>query len=243
MIVLVLIRSALFALLFYGLTLALVLLAFLTWPLGPGAVATIGVIWAKVQRLLMRWIVGQRVMIEGEIPADAHFIVSKHESMFETIDSFCFMHRPMIAAKKELGAIPLWGVVARRYGLILIDRSAGASALRQVRAAARQAQASGRAILLYPEGTRVPHGAAPPLRAGFAGIYSVLASPVVPIAIDSGRLLGKNGFLRWPGTIHYVIGAPVPPGLPRAEAEARVHAAINTLNLRNAREEATPDSP
>jgi 1-acyl-sn-glycerol-3-phosphate acyltransferase len=33
-----------------------------------------------------------------------------------------------------------------------------------------------------------------------------------------------------PGTITLHFGEPIAPGLPRAEIEARVHAAINLLN-------------
>jgi 1-acyl-sn-glycerol-3-phosphate acyltransferase len=33
-----------------------------------------------------------------------------------------------------------------------------------------------------------------------------------------------------PGVVTFRFGEPIPPGLPRAEAEARVHAGINVLN-------------
>jgi 1-acyl-sn-glycerol-3-phosphate acyltransferase len=90
--------------------------------------------------------------------------------------------------------------------------------------------AEGRTVVFFPEGTRVPHGEAPPLKAGFAGIYMILGVPVIPIAVNSGRLSPRNSFLKRAGTITYRIGDAVPPGLPRAEVEARVHAAINVLN-------------
>jgi 1-acyl-sn-glycerol-3-phosphate acyltransferase len=77
----------------------------------------------------------------------------------------------------------------------------------------------------------VPHGEAPALKAGFAGIYAMLGVPVVPVAVNSGRLSPRNGFLKRAGTITYRIGEAIPAGLPRAKAEARVHAAINALNL------------
>ena len=75
----------------------------------------------------------------------------------------------------------------------------------------------------------MPHGERPPLRSGFAGLYKALDLPVVPIALDSGRLLPKKGAKR-PGVVTIRIGEAIPPGLPRREAEARVHAAINALN-------------
>jgi hypothetical protein len=80
-----------------------------------------------------------------------------------------------------------------------------------------------------PEGTRVPHGEEPPLRSGFAGLYRALGLPVVPVAVDSGRLWTR-GLLKRRGVIHFRIGEPIQPGLKREDIEARVHAAINALN-------------
>lgn len=237
---LTLVRSALFALLFYGLTIPLLLAAVVVTPFGYHAIAPVAQLWGWLHRLLVRVVLGQRVVIEGTLPADAHFVVCKHESMFETLDSIVLFRQPIIAAKRELIDIPVWGPVAQAYGLIPVDRKAGASALRKVRAAALDAIAQGRTVLFYPEGTRVPHGEAPHLKAGFAGLYAVLGVSVVPIAVDSGRLAPRNGFLKRAGTITYRIGAPIPPGLPRAEAEARVHAAINALNPQT---NSRPDSP
>ena len=40
--------------------------------------------------------------------------------------------------------------------------------------AADTAKAQRRPVLIYPEGTRVPHGRRPKLQAGFAGLYARL---------------------------------------------------------------------
>jgi 1-acyl-sn-glycerol-3-phosphate acyltransferase len=224
------VRSLLFMLLFYGLTLPMLIVAVIACLIGHRTIVPIGQLWAWLHRGLSRFVLGQRVVIEGELPTDAQFVVIKHESMFETLDTVCLFKRPTIAAKRELIEIPVWGWVAKNYGLIPVDRKAGASALRAIRAQALAAMAEGRTVVFFPEGTRVPHGKAPALKAGFAGLYAVLGVPVVPIAVNSGRLSPRNGFLKRAGTITYRVGEPIPAGLPRAEAEARVHAAINALN-------------
>ena len=56
----------------------------------------------------------------------------------------------------------------------------------------------------------------------------MLGLPVVPVALDSGRVWGR-GLIKRPGVIRVLVGEPIPPGLKRDEIEARVHAAINAL--------------
>jgi len=69
----------------------------------------------------------------------------------------------------------------------------------------------------------------PELRAGFAALYRALSLPVVPVAVDSGKLWGR-GLVHQPGTVTIRIGETIPPGLKREQVERRVHAAINALN-------------
>jgi 1-acyl-sn-glycerol-3-phosphate acyltransferase len=51
----------------------------------------------------------------------------------------------------------------------------------------------------------------------------------VPVALDSGRLWPKRGLTMRSGVVTIRFGEPLPPGLPRAELEQRVHRAINAL--------------
>ncbi len=223
-------RSLAFMFVFYGASTIIVLTALPVGLVSPAGIARAAHIWSRLHRWSARWLLGQKVRVEGVLPDGPHLYVLKHESMFETIDLLCLLDRPAVVAKRELFDIPLWGRIARQYGLIPVERSAGASALRAMRAAARAATAQGRSIGLFPEGTRVPHGEAPPLQSGFAGLYGLLRLPVVPIAVDSGRVSPRGKFLKRGGTITYKVGEVLPPGLDRREAEARVHAAINALN-------------
>lgn len=213
---------------FYGGSLIIVLLAVPVAHISPGAFRGLVRGWGLWHRGCARWLLGQRVRVEGMLPDDAVFLLFKHESMFETIDMPVLLRNPAVFAKQELFSIPLWGRLAARYGLVPIEREAGAKALRAMRRAALDAVAAGRPLVLFPEGTRVPHGQCPPLRSGFAGLYRLLGLSVLPVAVDSGRL--RKGWLRLPGTVTYRVGEPIPPGLPRAEAEALAHRAINMLN-------------
>jgi 1-acyl-sn-glycerol-3-phosphate acyltransferase len=96
-------------------------------------------------------------------------------------------------------------------------------------AAGQEAAAAGRPVVIYPEGTRVRVGETPELKSGFAALYRALGLPVVPVAVDSGRLWGR-GFVHEGGTVTFKVGETIPPGLKRGEVESRVRAAINALN-------------
>jgi 1-acyl-sn-glycerol-3-phosphate acyltransferase len=75
----------------------------------------------------------------------------------------------------------------------------------------------------------VAPGARPPLQPGFAGLYRALKLPVVPVAVDSGRLAPRQSFVKRPGIVTFRFGEPIPAGLGRREVEAAVHQAINAL--------------
>ena len=186
--------------------------------------------WSAFHAWCARTILGIRVRIEGAPLSEPALYAAKHQAMFETLELARLLDTPAIVMKRELTDIPLWGRAARRYGAIAIDRAASATALRAMMRDAKAAKEAGRSVLLFPEGTRVAPGEQPPLRSGFAGLYRALALPVVPVALDSGRLLPRKGAKR-SGTITIRFGAPIPPGLSREDAETAVHAAINALEL------------
>jgi 1-acyl-sn-glycerol-3-phosphate acyltransferase len=222
------IRSLLFAIIFYPLTLLLSVLGLLVSFFGPRWTRTMVHGWAALHHWLAEKLLGIRTHVEGVIPAEPMLIAVKHEAMFETVELVLLARRPVIVIKRELSDLPLFGWMTRRYGVIPVDREAGSKALREMIALGKDAVAEGRPIVIYPEGTRVAHGEQPPLRPGFAGLYRALGLPVVPIAVDSGRLWGR-GLLKRNGTITFRVGEVIPSGLKRAEIEARVHAAINAM--------------
>ena len=223
-----LVRSILFALLFYPGTILYCSAAMLSAPFGRAPLRACVHGWAKYHHWLVHHVLRIRFEWDGEVPKGAYIVVVKHHAMVEAVDTLRFAHTPIVVMKKELVDLPLWGWVTRIYGVIGVDRSAGAKALREMMAKGQRAKADGRPIVIFPEGTRVPEGAAPPLRPGFAGLYRVLKMPVVPIAHDSAHVWPK-GFVKKAGVIRFKVGEPLPPGLPRDEIEALVHEKINLL--------------
>lgn len=224
------IRSLVYAAIFYPATVLWVLAGIGSLALGRRATLRIVLSWVDLHHWLAERILGIRTRVEGEIPQGPHLIAVKHQSMYETLEMVRIAHLPAIVMKRELADIPLFGTLTRRYGVIPVERSAGSKALREMVAAGKDAVRSGRPVIIFPEGTRVHVGSAPPLRPGFAGLYRALDLPVVPIAVDSGIVWGR-GFVHRGGTVTMRVGETIPAGLRRDEVEARVHRAINALEL------------
>jgi len=222
-------RSLIYYPMFYGISAVLVIASGLASFLGRETLRDVVRWWTNWHRWCVTRILGIEIRIEGEIPSGPVLVVMKHESFFEAIDAPTLLPFPSVFAKRELFRIPVWGRAARVYGLTPVSREEGARALRKMLTAAKERLAEGRPLVLFPEGTRVPHGRPAPLQAGFAGIYKLLGVPVVPAAVNSGPLYHR--LWKRSGVITYKFGEIVPPGLPREEAEARVQAAMNALNV------------
>ena len=222
------IRSLLFAAIFYPATLLFVLAGMAASLAGAGPARRVVLGWADLFRWLGAHLLDIRVKVEGAVPPGSYLIAVKHQSMFETLEMLRLTRLPIIVLKRELAELPLFGWMTRRYGVIPVDRSAGAKALRELVAQGKAAAATGRPVMIFPEGTRVAVGETPELQSGFAALYRALAMPVVPVAVDSGRLWGR-GLTKEAGTVTFRVGEPIPAGLARKEIERRVHTAINAL--------------
>lgn len=222
-------RNAAFGLFFYGLSVPIVLGSPLVALFGQRAMIGYAMRWIGLMHWSAQHILGIRVEAIGTPPSGPVLFAAKHESMLETLELARRLGGPRIVMKRELTRIPIWGWAATVYGVIPVDRRASAKALRGILRQGEAAVGEGRAVLIFPEGTRVPPGAAPPLKSGLAGLYRTLGLPVVPVAVRSGHVWPRKGPKR-AGTVTLAFGAPVPPGLPRRELEARVHAGINALN-------------
>jgi 1-acyl-sn-glycerol-3-phosphate acyltransferase len=221
-------RNLVFSIVFYGGSALIVLGVPVAGLFGRRFFRRYCMLWAAHGTWSARVIMGIRVRVEGrqaDVPA---LYAAKHQSMFETMALAHELGTPAIVMKEELTRIPLWGWATVKYGIIPVDRAASAKALRAMMRAADEVVAEGRSILFFPEGTRVAPGEQPPLRSGFAGLYRMIKLPVVPVALDSGKVWPRKGLKR-PGVVTFRFGEPVPSGLKRDEAEAIVHRAINVL--------------
>jgi len=180
-------------------------------------------LWSKK---LLR-ILHVRYTVRGHLPAGTPtLIVSNHVSWLDiwVINSVIGVR---FVAKSDIRRWPIVGFLVKGAGTIFIERDKRHDTARTNRSIVR-ALTHAEYVAIFPEGTRVAHGARPPLQSGFAGLYKLLGLPVVPVAVNSGPLYHR--LWKRPGTITLHFGEPIEPGLPREEIEARVHAAINVLN-------------
>jgi len=231
-------RTWLFNLTFFGGTVPIVLLAPIVAMAGTRALRWWVVFWTRYHRFCARWVQGIRVVVSGSIPDTPALYAGKHQAMFETFEMVALLDAPVIVLKKELASIPIWGWTAKRYGMIVVDREGSSTALRGMMREAERAAASGRSVVIFPEGTRVGAGEMPELKPGFVGLYRALGMPLVPVAIDSGHAWPKHG-AKHPGVIRFAFQPPIAPGLPRREVVPLVHRAINVLEVAG---RASPDT-
>jgi len=154
---------------------------------------------------------GQVVGLEN-IPREGGFILaSNHVSHLDPFGVGIHVPRQVsFFARKTLWhpGFASWWLDA--VGTIPVDRDGGMSleAVRRV----LQALKAGRAVIVFPEGTRSPTGCLQPPRPGVGLLACRSQVPVVPARIfGSFEALGKNGRLR-PGTpISVVYGAALQP--------------------------------
>ena len=223
-------RSLLYAAIFYPGTALYVAAGVVAMIFGRRPTLAVVLGWMDFNGWLCVHLLRIRTRVVGTIPEEPHLIAIKHESMYETMEMVRIFRLPVVVMKRELSDIPLFGTLTRVYGAIPVDREAGAKALRAMVSAGKEAVDSGRSVIIFPEGTRVPAGETPPLQSGFAGLYRALGLPVLPVAVDSGRLWG-SGLVHREGVVTFKVGETIPSGLKREEIEARVHTAINALQL------------
>lgn len=194
-----------------------------------------GRLWAWCVLALLRVIVGLRGEIRGRdrLPHGPYLLAMKHQSAWDTLILPVVLGDPAVVLKRELLLVPFYGWYAARAGSIAIDRRGGAGALRRMVAAARRVIASGRPVVIFPQGTRTAPGQIGPYQPGIAALYQALQVPVVPAAVNSGLFWGRRSFMKRPGRVDLEFLEPIPPGLGRAafmrELERRIETATAAL--------------
>lgn len=239
------VRSILFAILFYVQTALLLvlgsglLLGRRSWAMAGLAVHGHASIW------LMRLVVGTRLEVRGleNLPPGPVIVASKHQSAWDTFGLIPLMRDPAMVMKQELQWIPFYGWFSHKFRMVFVAREHGPSALKKMVRDVRDRAAAGREIVVFPEGTRRAPGAPPDYKSGIILLYEALKVPCVPVALNSGLFWPRRSWRRYPGTLVVEFLEPIPPGLPRKEFIAKLQETIELASWRLVEEAAASDNP
>lgn len=163
------------------------------------------IFWAKLT-------CGLKYTIKGleNIPPQNAIVLCNHQSMWETIFMQVLLPSQSWVLKKELFHIPIFG-----WGLALLDPIAiNRKDMHSVKELIKQGTLrlkSGRWIIIYPEGTRVPLNTHHRYSRSGAALASATGYPIVPIAHNAGAFWPRGFFIRKPGTIQVIIGPTINP--------------------------------
>lgn len=167
----------------------------------------------------LKVLAGIKIEIRGQqyINQNSGIYAGKHESAVETYVLTNYLKKATFVMKKELTYIPIFGWAQALYGMIPINRAAGAAAMKDMLRHAQDKIAEGRPIIIFPEGTRRKPGQNPAYKPGVALLYQHLNLPVTPIASNTGFFWAKSSFRRYSGTIIFEFLPPINPGLNKQE--------------------------
>jgi 1-acyl-sn-glycerol-3-phosphate acyltransferase len=231
----IVLRSALFFVLFYLWTVFIVLMMIPLFIAPRKWVVNCLGIWGRGIILMLKPVCGIRFEIRGReyMPTGKALIAAKHQCMFDTMGLWAELPHACYGLKKELVGIPFFGWYALKAGNYVIDREGHATALRKLVRDVQDRLQEDRQVIIFPEGTRGQPGSTPGYKPGVAALYRALDMPCVPLATNSGVHWPAHGFIRRPGTIVYEFLPPIPAGLKRAdfmrELETRIETASNAL--------------
>ena len=171
--------------------------------------------------LIVKIFLGTKVEFKGieNIPKnEKYFVAAAHQSMFETFALQSVLDYPVFILKKELLKIPLFGQYLKKIKSIEIVRDTTTKDnLNFFDKVANIIKNEKRPLLIFPQGTRVKTEDRVPFKKGVGRIYEALNISCVPVALNSGKVWPKHGFVKLPGKITVSFLRPIKPGLSRED--------------------------
>ena len=143
------------------------------------------------------------------VPRDGPVLLaSNHQSVLDPPLIGCVLPRELdYMAKTELFRIPGFGALIHALNAHPVDRSGSDSAALRL---ALRLLGAGRAVLVFPEGTRSAEGRLGPAHAGAGMLAALSGAPVLPVYIQgSGRALPRGAVVPRPARVTVRFGAPV----------------------------------
>jgi len=238
-------RSTLFQILFYGITLVMMIVLSPVMLLPRRWGWWIVPMWSRTLLGLMRYVAGLKVEWRGleNIPKGGCIVAMKHQSAWETVTLIPYFSSPTFILKRELRWIPIFGWYTAKFRQIPINRGKRSEALAAMMVSAQEAIAEGRQIMIYPEGTRRPAGAEPSYKFGIAHLYRDLECPVLPVAHNAGLYWPRSSWLVYPGTVIVEFLPPIQPGMRMNDFHKHMMDGIETASDRLIEEARQAENP
>ena len=146
--------------------------------------------------------------------------VFNHQSLLDAMVLSHLLREDVVAmCKKEMANNPIVGPLLRQADTIFVDR--GEKDQAQVLRRAKDVLASGRSLVIAPEGTRSTLGDIQPFKHGAFFLARKAGVPIVPIILHNVKdALPKGGLLVRPATIRVTVLDPIQPGSIRSVRHA-----------------------
>jgi len=168
---------------------------------------------------IVRFFLNTKVEFKGieNIPKTVkYFVASAHQSMFETFALQSVLDYPVFIIKKELLKIPLFGLYLKKIKSIEIIRNTTTKEnLNFFNKIAKIIKNENRPLLIFPQGTRVKFEERIPFKKGAGRIYEALNISCIPVALNSGKVWPKIGFIKYPGKITVSFLQPIETGIEK----------------------------
>lgn len=224
------IRGVLFTGVYYVLSFVYVLvsLPFLALP-GRGPVTAIIRSYTRAINIALHWIGGIKKEVRGRerLPDGAFILAPKHASWGDGFMVYPEVKNLAFVTGDHLERFPLVGGILRKLGAIVIDTCGGgerkAASLAEGMTRARE---DGRRVLIYPEGHLAPVGYHFRYKPGVWHMQKAMNVPIVPVATNLNCFWNQEEILKKPGTAVIEFLDPIPAGLPKEEALARLTEAV-----------------
>jgi 1-acyl-sn-glycerol-3-phosphate acyltransferase len=229
-----LLRSALYTLCFYVLTIVLLFAALPALSQGGEAIERHARRWVRWSIALLQRICGTEVEFRGleNVPAGPAIIAAKHQSALDVLALILVVPRFSFIYKRELDALPLFGAYLRACGQMSVDRKKRGGVLPQLVAAAKEKFDENRRLVIFPEGTRRPVGAPPLYKAGVARLVEATGATCIPVALNSGLFWPRRRFVRRPGKMVVEFLPPLSSGLGKDDFMRTLQTQIETATNR-----------
>ena len=185
----------------------------------------------KFLRLLERLLFGMRIKGDERVPREGGVIIASNHISYNDppVVGSAVPRELYFLAKEELFRNPVFGALIRAYNAMPVKRAASdVGAMRKALTLLKD----GKAMIMFPEGTRSLSGKFLKPKPGVGMIASMAGVPVVPTYVTGTNHLGAVFWRKRPLVVRF--GEPVYPDevRSRCKSDREAYMAISTETMR-----------